>query len=130
MLESVVGTQAPEYTTPYDINLIGEYNVAGEMWGVLPLQEKLGVRVLAKITVDDRYLEVASAHRAKLNVMICSKALINMAHKMEERYGIPYIEESIYGVEDVNQLLRNVTAKLGDPEQQARAEDLIQAETA
>ncbi|MEL7353490.1 MAG: bifunctional nitrogenase iron-molybdenum cofactor biosynthesis protein NifEN [Cyanobacteria bacterium P01_A01_bin.116] len=130
LLESVVGTQEPEYTTPYDINLIGEYNVAGEMWGVLPLLEKLGVRVLAKITGDARYHEVASAHRAKLNVMICSKALINMAHKMEERYGIPYIEESIYGVEDVNQLLRNVTAKLGDPELQARAEDLIQAETA
>ncbi|MEO1390865.1 MAG: bifunctional nitrogenase iron-molybdenum cofactor biosynthesis protein NifEN [Cyanobacteria bacterium J06634_6] len=130
LLEYVVGTREPEYTTPYDINLIGEYNVAGEMWGVLPLLEKLGVRVLAKITGDARYQDVASAHRAKLNVMICSKALINMAHKMQERYGIPYIEESIYGVEDVNNLLRNVAARLGDAELQARAEALIVAETA
>jgi len=90
LLDYVVGTQEPEYTTPYDINLIGEYNIAGEMWGVLPLLEKLGVRVLAKITGDARYHEVAAAHRAKLNVMICSKALINMAHKMEEpiRYSL------------------------------------------
>ncbi|KPQ34324.1 MAG: nitrogenase MoFe cofactor biosynthesis protein NifE [Phormidesmis priestleyi Ana] len=130
LLDYVVGTQEPEYTTPYDINLIGEYNIAGEMWGVLPLLEKLGVRVLAKITGDARYHEVAAAHRAKLNVMICSKALINMAHKMEERYGIPYIEESIYGVEDVNNLLRNIAAKLGDAHLQARAEALITAETA
>ena len=129
LLEHVVGTREPDYITPYDINLIGEYNIAGEMWGMLPLLEKLGIRVLAKITGDARYHDVACAHRAKLNVMICSKALINMAHKMEERYGIPYIEESIYGVEDMNRLLRDVAAKLGDPGLQARVETLIQTET-
>lgn len=130
LLEYVVGTAEPEYTTPYDINLIGEYNIAGEMWGVVPLLEKLGIRVLAKITGDARYQEVACAHRAKLNVMICSKALINMAHKMQERYGIPYIEESIYGVEDMNRLLRDIAERLGDADLQARVEHLIQAETA
>ncbi|MEM1240225.1 MAG: bifunctional nitrogenase iron-molybdenum cofactor biosynthesis protein NifEN [Cyanobacteria bacterium P01_H01_bin.26] len=129
LLEHVVGTREPDYTTPYDINLIGEYNIAGEMWGMLPLLEKLGIRVLAKITGDARYHDVACAHRAKLNVMICSKALINMAHKMEERYGIPYIEESIYGVEDMNRLLRDVAANLGDADLQARVETLIQTET-
>ncbi|WP_315785350.1 nitrogenase iron-molybdenum cofactor biosynthesis protein NifE [Fischerella sp. JS2] len=130
LLEYVVGTQEPEYTTPYDINLIGEYNIAGEMWNVLPLFKKLGIRVLAKITGDARYKEVCCAHRAKLNVMICSKALINMGRKMEERYGIPYIEESFYGVEDINRCLRNIAAKLGDPDLQARTEKLIAEETA
>jgi nitrogenase molybdenum-cofactor synthesis protein NifE len=130
LLEYVVGTEEPEYTTPYDINLIGEYNIAGEMWNVLPLFKKLGIRVLAKITGDARYKEVCSAHRAKLNVMICSKALINMGRKMEERYGIPYIEESFYGVEDINRCLRNIAAKLGDPDLQARTEKLIAEETA
>jgi nitrogenase molybdenum-cofactor synthesis protein NifE len=130
LLEYVVGTAEPETCTPYDINLIGEYNIAGELWNVLPLFEKVGIRVLAKITGDARYQEVACAHRAKLNVMICSKALINMARKMEERYGIPYIEESFYGVEDMNRCLRNVAAKLGDPDLQARVESLIAEETA
>ncbi|NWF59957.1 MAG: nitrogenase iron-molybdenum cofactor biosynthesis protein NifE [Fischerella sp.] len=138
LLEYVVGTEEPEYTTPYDINLIGEYNIAGEMWNVLPLFKKLGIRVLAKITGDARYKEVCSAHRAKLNVMICSKALINMARKMEERYGIPYIEESFYGVEDINRCLRNIAAKLGESlrdssasrDLQERTEKLIAEETA
>lgn len=62
--------------------------------------------------------------------MICSKALINMGRKMEERYGIPYIEESFYGVEDINRCLRNIAAKLGDPDLQARTEKLIAEETA
>jgi nitrogenase molybdenum-cofactor synthesis protein NifE len=130
LLEYVIGSKEPEYTTPYDINLIGEYNIAGEMWGVLPILEKLGIRVLAKITGDARYEEVCCAHRAKLNVMICSKALINVGRKMEEQYGIPYIEESFYGVEDMNRCLRNIAAKLGDPQLQARVEVVIAEEQA
>ncbi len=129
LLDYVVGSREPEYTTPYDINLIGEYNIAGEMWGVLPIFEKLGIRVLAKITGDARYEEVCQAHRAKLNVMICSKALINMGRKMEEQYGIPYIEESFYGVDDMNRCLRNIAAKLGCPQLQARVEQVIAEET-
>ncbi len=130
LLDYVIGTAEPEYTTPYDINLIGEYNIAGEMWSILPLFEKLGIRVLSKITGDARYQEICYAHRAKLNVMICSKALINMGRKMEERYGIPYIEESFYGVEDMNRCLRNIAAKLGDADLQERVEKLIAEETA
>ncbi|MBD3559342.1 nitrogenase iron-molybdenum cofactor biosynthesis protein NifE, partial [Planktothrix sp. FACHB-1355] len=129
LLEYVVGTREPEYTTPYDINLIGEYNIAGELWGVLPLFEKLGIRVLAKITGDARYHDVCAAHRAKLNVMICSKALINMGRKMEEKYGIPYIEESFYGVDDMNRCLRNIAQKIGDADLQERTEKLIAEET-
>lgn len=130
LLDYAIGTAEPEYTTPYDINLIGEYNIAGEMWGVLPLFEKLGIRVLAKITGDGRYRDIASAHRAKLNVTICSKALINMARKMEENYGIPYLEESFYGIDDMNRCLRNIAEKLGDADLQERVEKLIAEETA
>jgi nitrogenase molybdenum-cofactor synthesis protein NifE len=129
LLAHVVGTAEPEYTTPYDINLIGEYNIAGELWGVLPLFEKVGIRVLSKITGDARYQEVAYSHRAKLNVMICSKALINMARKMEETYGIPYIEESFYGIDDMNKCLRNIAHHFGDPALKERVEAVIQEET-
>ena len=130
LLEHVVGTAEPDFTTPYDINLIGEYNIAGELWGVLPLFEKAGIRVLSKITGDARYQEVAYSHRAKLNVMICSKALINMARKMEEKYGIPYVEESFYGIDDMNKCLRHIAEKIGDAALKERVERVIQEETA
>ncbi len=130
LLEYVIGTAEPEFTTLYDINLIGEYNIAGELWNVLPLFEKLGIRVLSKMTGDSKYQEICYAHRAKLNVMICSKALINVARKMEERYGIPYIEESFYGVDDLNRCLRNIAAKFNDVELMAKVELLIADETA
>ncbi|AFY78736.1 nitrogenase molybdenum-iron cofactor biosynthesis protein NifE [Pleurocapsa sp. PCC 7327] len=130
LLEYVVGSKEPEYTTPYDINLIGEYNIAGEMWNVTPIFEKLGIRVLAKITGDARYEEICHAHRAKVNVMICSKALINMATKMKDKYGVPYTEESFYGIDDMNRCLRNVAKLLGDVDLQERVEKLIAEETA
>lgn len=130
LLDYVIGTEEPEFTTPYDINLIGEYNIAGAMWKILPLFEKLGIRVLSKITGDARYKEVCYAHRAKLNVMSSSSSLLKMAKKMEERYGIPYIEASFYSIEDVNRCLQNIAAKFNDPELLERTEKLIAEETA
>jgi nitrogenase molybdenum-cofactor synthesis protein NifE len=63
------------------------------------------------ISGDGKYNEVASAHRAKVNMLVCSQALVNVARKMEERYGIPYFEGSFYGVSDMSDTLRNI-AKL------------------
>ena len=37
LLDHVIGTAEPETTTPWDVNLIGEYNIAGDLWGVEPL---------------------------------------------------------------------------------------------
>ena len=138
LLNDVIGTAEPEFTTPFDINIVGDYNVAGETWNILPLFQKMGVRVLSKITGDARYQEVCYAHRAKLNVVLCSNVAIQMAQTMQERYGIPYIEESFYGATNLNSCLRNVAAKLsvslGDSfvnhELQERTEKLIAQETA
>ena len=49
ILRHVIATQEPEYTTPYDINIIGEYNLAGELWQVKPLLDELGIRILSCI---------------------------------------------------------------------------------
>ncbi len=108
LLEHVIGTQEPEYTTPYDINIIGEYNLSGELWQIKPLFDELGIRILACISGDGKYKDVASSHRAKAAMMVCSKAMINVARKMEERYAIPFFEGSFYGIEDTSDLLREI----------------------
>jgi nitrogenase molybdenum-cofactor synthesis protein NifE len=127
-LQHVIGSKEPEYTTNYDINIIGEYNIAGEMWAVTTLLEKLGIRILGKITGDARYEDICSAHRAKLNVMICSKALINIASSMKEKYNIPYMEESFYGIDDMNRCLRDIAKFFGDAELIERTEKIIEEE--
>src|SRR5271166_1194689 len=112
LLDHVIGTQEPDYTTPHDINIIGEYNLSGELWQIKPLLDELGIRILACISGDARYHEVARSHRARAAMMVCSKAMINVARKMEERYGIPYFEGSFYGIGDMSETLRQIAQLL------------------
>lgn len=134
ILDHVIGTEEPEYTTPYDINIIGEYNLSGELWQVKPLLDEMGVRILACISGDARYHEVASSHRAKAAMMVCSKAMINIARKMEERYSIPFFEGSFYGIEDMSDSLRQIAKLLVDrgapADLIARTEGVVQREEA
>jgi nitrogenase molybdenum-cofactor synthesis protein NifE len=134
LLDYVIGTVEPEFTTPYDINIIGEYNLVGELWQVKPLLDALGVRILSCISGDGRFNEVASAHRAKVNMMVCSKSMINVATKMELRWGIPYFEGSFYGIGDMSDTLRQIARLLvrqGAPDDLlGRTERLIEVEEA
>ena len=134
LLDYVIGTEEPEFTTPYDINIIGEYNLAGEMWQIKPLLDELGIRILACISGDARYHEVASSHRARAAMMVCSKAMINIARKMEERYEIPFFEGSFYGISDSSDSLRQISKLLvqrgADAELLDRTEQLIKREEA
>jgi nitrogenase molybdenum-cofactor synthesis protein NifE len=123
LLDYVIGTEEPETTTPYDINIIGEYNLVGELWQVKPLLDELGVRILACISGDAKYHEVASSHRARAAMMVCSKAMINIARKMEERYEIPFFEGSFYGVSDMSESLRQIARLLV---QRGAAEELLE----
>lgn len=134
LLDYVIGTVEPAFTTPYDINIIGEYNLVGELWQVKPLLDALGIRILSCISGDGRYNEIASAHRAKVNMMVCSKSMINIATKMEQRYGIPYFEGSFYGISDMSETLRQIAGLLvkqgADAELIERTERLIEVEEA
>lgn len=134
LLAHVIGTEEPEYTTPYDINIIGEYNLSGELWQVKPLLDELGIRILACISGDAKYCEVAQSHRARAAMMVCSKAMINVARKMEERYGIPFFEGSFYGIGDMSESLREIARLLiergADAELMERTEALIAREEA
>lgn len=61
MIKYVVGGSEPEpppvdparpELKVHDINLIGEYNIAGELWNTLPLFDELGLRVLCSMSGD------------------------------------------------------------------------------
>lgn len=134
MLDHVIGTVEPREQTPYDINIVGDYNLSGELWQVKPLLDRLGIRILGSLAADARFKQVAMMHRAKVTMMVCSKALINVARKLEERYGIPYFEGSFYGISDTSDALRTMCRMLveqgADAELMDRCEALIAGEEA
>lgn len=117
LFDRVIGTGGgPDEKIPLSINLIGEYNIAGDLWGVLPDLKNLGITLQTAITGDAKFDDLRSAHRACLNVLICSKSLTNLVRKMEIRYGIPFMEGSFYGIHDTSETLINIAKALGDPD--------------
>lgn len=133
----VIGTAEPPVPGEYPINLIGEYNIAGDLWGMQPLFDRLGIRILSCISGDARFEELRYAHRARLNVIICSKSLTNLAKKMQKNHGIPYLEESFYGMTDTAKALRDIARELDNAvnglekrTMQDRVEKLLEEEEA
>ncbi|RNC67239.1 MAG: bifunctional nitrogenase iron-molybdenum cofactor biosynthesis protein NifEN [Desulfuromonadales bacterium] len=114
LFKRVIGTAEPPVLGEYPINLIGEYNIAGDLWGMLPLFDRLGIQVLSCFSGDAKFEELRYAHRAKLNVIVCSKSLTNLAKKMQKTYGMPYLEESFYGMTDTAKALRDIARELDD----------------
>lgn len=114
----------------HDICLIGEYNIAGELWHILPLFDELGLRVLCTLSGDARFREVQTMHRSEVNMMVCSRALVNVARRLQETYGTPWFEGSFYGVRDVSQALRDFARIIDDPDLTARTEAVIAREEA
>jgi len=128
VLRHLIGTLEPQETTPFDINLIGEYNVTGDMWQYTPLLEELGIRILSTLSGDGRVAQIRTAHRARLNVLVCAKSLVSLTRKMEERYGIPSVSVSFYGRRDTSDGLRTIVRALGDTAMIERTEALIDRE--
>ncbi|QTR47695.1 nitrogenase iron-molybdenum cofactor biosynthesis protein NifE [Thiothrix litoralis] len=139
MVKHVCGTREPDplphgaesdTVKVHDVNLVGEYNIAGELWHVLPLLDHLGIRVLCTLSGDARFHEVQTMHRAKVNMMVCSKAMLNVARKLEDAFGTKWFEGSFYGVQDMNNALRDFARLIDDPYLTERTEALIASEEA
>ena len=128
--DAVVADYAARGIRIHDVNLIGEYNIAGEFWHVAPLFDELGLRILCTLSGDARYHEVQTMHCAEVNMMVCSKAMINVARKLEDSYGTPWFEGSFYGISDMSAALRGFARIIDDPSLSERTEALIAREEA
>lgn len=133
LLNQVIGRREPEpshwrptgVAQVHDIGIIGEWNVGGEYWQLLPLLDELGLRVLATVSGDGRFARIQTLHRAEANLLICSKALLNVARGLQSRYGTPYVEGSYYGMHNTSNVLRALAGLLADEDLQQRTEQLV-----
>jgi nitrogenase molybdenum-cofactor synthesis protein NifE len=81
--------------------------------------------VLGSLSGDGRFTEIQTMHRAQANMLVCSRALINVARALELRYGTPWFEGSFYGIRATSDALRQLAALLGDDDLRRRTEALI-----
>lgn len=126
----LVGTGDAKGISKYSINILGDFNLAGEIWLIREYFEKMGVEVVANITGDGRIGDIQRCHGAALNVVQCSGATMDLANMMEEKYDIPSIRVSYFGVEDMAEALYSVAEYFKDPAMLEKAQKLVKEEVA
>ncbi|MDR2295830.1 MAG: nitrogenase iron-molybdenum cofactor biosynthesis protein NifE [Clostridiales Family XIII bacterium] len=112
------------------VNILGDYNLAGEMWIIKGYLEHIGIDVLATITGDSSYESLTRAPAAALNIVQCAGSSAYLAERMREEMGIPYIKVSFFGIEDTSDSLLRTAEALGEPKLSARARRFAEARTA
>ena len=127
-LLKLVGTGSIESVTPHSINILGDFNLAGETWMIRDYYKRMGVEVVSCITGDGRVDEIRRAHGAALNVVQCSGSMTHLAKQLEEKYGTPFIRVSYFGVEDMSKSLYDVARHFKDKEMMQRTQAMVREE--
>jgi len=109
---------------PYDVNIIGDYNIGGDAWPSRLLLEAIGLRVLCQFSGDGTFNEVVMTPLAKKNLIHCYRSMNYICRFMEEKYGIGWMEYNFFGPTQIAKSLRKIAAEF-DETIQAKTEEVI-----
>nr|MBS0019616.1 nitrogenase molybdenum-iron protein alpha chain [Gammaproteobacteria bacterium] len=100
--------------TPYDVAIIGDYNIGGDAWSSRILLEEMGLRVVAQWSGDGSLSEMELTPKVKLNLIHCYRSMNYISRHMEEKYGIPWFEYNFFGPSKIAESLRAIAAHFDD----------------
>lgn len=127
-LAKLIGTDTTFKAPEYSINILGDFNLAGELWMLAEYYKRMGVNLVAAMTGDGRVDDIRKAHTAQLNVVQCSGSMIGLAKEMKEKYGIPFMKVSYFGIEDMSDALYEVAKFFKSDEMMDKARKLVTEE--
>ncbi|MEY4576181.1 MAG: hypothetical protein RL701_884 [Pseudomonadota bacterium] len=116
--------QSEHETQPYDVNVIGDYNIGGDAWASRILLEEIGLKVVGNWSGDATLAEIKKAPKSKLNLIHCYRSMNYICRHMEETYGIPWMEYNFFGPSQIDDSLRKIAAQF-DETIQKKAEEVI-----
>jgi nitrogenase molybdenum-cofactor synthesis protein NifE len=114
-LFKLVGTASVKDVSRFSVNILGDFNIAGEIWTIKKYYEEMGIQVVATMTGDGRVGDIRRAHGAALNVVQCSGSMSHLAELMKNKFKQPFIRVSYFGFEDMAAALYQVADFFGDP---------------
>ena len=114
IFEKLDGKAAAFEQTPYDVSIIGDYNIGGDAWSSRILLEEMGLRVIAQWSGDGSIAELEATPKAKLNVLHCYRSMNYISRHMEEKYGIPWVEYNFFGPSKIEESLRRIASHFDD----------------
>ncbi|MDD5140128.1 MAG: nitrogenase iron-molybdenum cofactor biosynthesis protein NifE [Verrucomicrobiales bacterium] len=130
-LYKLIGTGDTSNISPHSINILGEFNLAGETWILRDYYKRMGIEVVSCLTGDSRIEDIRRAHGAKLNLVQCSGSMTSLAKMMERDHGIPFKRVSYFGIEDMSAALYEAAKFFkDDPAIMDRAQNLVREEVA
>lgn len=127
-LDKLVGTDKTSTLPPYSLNILGDFNLAGELWMLIEYYKKMGVHINATITGDGRVDDIRKAHKAELNVVQCSGSMMHLAKLMKDKYDVPFMKVSYFGIEDMSDALYEVARFFKSDELFEKAKALVKEE--
>ncbi|MGV0087637.1 nitrogenase molybdenum-iron protein alpha chain (plasmid) [Rahnella aceris] len=101
-------------TTPYDVAIIGDYNIGGDAWASRILLEEMGLRVVAQWSGDGTLVEMENTPKVALNLVHCYRSMNYISRYMEEKHGIPWMEYNFFGPTKIAESLREIAARFDD----------------
>lgn len=110
------------------INILGDFNLAGEMWIIKNYLKMMGIPVVSTFTGDASYDNMVKAPQATLNIVQCAGSSTYLATRMEEEFSIPFIKVSFFGIEDTTASLIRIAEALGNQEARRKAEEFCKEE--
>lgn len=114
----------------FGVNILGDFNLAGEMWIIQNYLREIGVPVISTFTGDASYDTLIQSPSAQINLVQCAGSMTYLAKQMEEEFGIPYFKVSFFGREDTTASLMRLAEMLGDEKMIARTRSFTRQEEA
>jgi nitrogenase molybdenum-cofactor synthesis protein NifE len=127
-LYQLVGTAPTKGISPISVNILGDFNLAGEIWMIRKYFEEMGIQVVSCLTGDGRVDEIRKAHGAALNLVQCSGSMMHLAKSLKKKWGTPYMHVSYFGIEDMAEALYGVARFFKDPAIMKRTQELVHRE--
>jgi len=103
-----------EEVGPYDVALIGDYNIGGDVWAAKPILEEIGLTVKSVWTGDGEIEKIAATNKVKLNLIHCYRSMNYMCKVMEEKWNIPWLEYNFFGPTKIEESLRAIGKQFDD----------------
>lgn len=96
------------------INILGDFNLSGEMWIIKNYLREIGVEVISEITGDSTVERLRKASSASYNIVQCAGSMTYLAKRMEAEFEIPFIKISFVGLEDTRNSLFRIASLFKD----------------
>ncbi len=94
--------------SPYNIALMGDYNIGGDAWSSRKILEDMGLKVISQASGDCTLSELANIKNAKIVLLHCYRSMNYIARYLEEKFNVPWLEFNFFGPTQIFKSMRKI----------------------